>query len=96
MFHQADAPLKVLDHPSLGDAALIFHEPGDRSGAKGPEVELLLSGLYAQILDLDTRLHTAETAVTALQTRVQALEGQTARAYWDRGVAWLRSLWPWP
>ena len=100
MFQQVEAPLKVLDHPSLGDGVLTVHDPQDRTPSPlRPSVaprDLEVMALQAQVFDLAKNVRDAEIVIVALLQRVERLEAQTLRAQWGRLVLWLRSLWPWP
>jgi len=90
MFDQADAPLKVLQNPSLGDPLFVL---GEIQG----QIERV-----ERVYLTDPRVEVLTRTVGDLLLRVQVLESQTPRAYLDRLRAYLvstarrvwRVLWP--
>lgn len=97
MWYQADAPLKIQSHASLGDplfvletdpvAAPDFPRPAPAVPARDL-LDIHLAALQLELLALQRRVKIAEDRIAELTT-------QTPAAYWARFVGWLRSLWPW-
>lgn len=76
------APLRVLSQPLLGDPLMLMSEPPDHQTGR------------SALSQLELRVALLEGLVAELQAQVVQLEQQTPRAYWQRLVRWLRSLWP--
>lgn len=80
MWQQREAPLQILQNPSLGDPLFVMEEPTE---------------LPEPPSETDQRVDLLEGWIAVLEERIARLEAQTPLAYWNRFVLWLWSLWPW-
>ena len=84
MWDQRDAPLQVLQNPTLGDPLFAFGEPFLQASPEEGKHE--------------DRIAALEGWIAVLEERIARLEAQTPTAYWRRFTGWIRSRWSrvWP